>query len=215
MKIRTIIADDHSIVRNCIRTEIETIEWIQVTSEVSSPHELVAELWWAPCDLLIMDFNMSQGPTEDGLAMLDCILERYLDLPIIVLTMVTQADMLRAIYKRAVSGLVSKNDSLGAISAAVRAVSVGRRYISATVQSKLRSHLLGANGHIPPPSSLSEPELRVLRLFVSGRSFGEIAALLGSSMGKVAQLKIEAMRKLDIRSDLDLYGYAMRQGFSV
>nr|WP_199043654.1 response regulator transcription factor [Dyella sp. ASV24] len=216
MKIRTVIADDHSLVRSCIRKEIETMEWIQVTLEVSSPHQLVAELRRTPCELLIMDFNMPGGPTEDGLPLLDCVLAHHLALSIIVVTMVTQSDALRAIHERNVSGIVSKTDSLGAISIAVRTAAAGARYISPTVQSIINSpSSRTGNGHTAPPLPLNESELRVLRLFVSGRSFGEIAALLGSSMTNVARLKMDAMRKLGIRRDLDLYGYALGQGFSI
>jgi two-component system, NarL family, captular synthesis response regulator RcsB len=215
MTIRTIIADDHSIVRLCINKEVGKVADLLLVAEVSSPHQLVAELARTPCDLLILDLNMPYGPTEDGLPMLDCVLQHYPGLFVIVLTMVTHPDMLRAVGSRHVVGLISKCDFLGTVSTAVQKILSGERYVSAGIRAAISAPHSHWNGRSTRQSALSEIELRVIRLFVAGRSFGEIAALLGIDMLAASRHKMRVMEKLGLRGDLELYTYALQNGFAI
>ncbi|AIF48253.1 response regulator transcription factor [Dyella japonica] len=209
MPIRAFLADDHPIVRSSVRMEISRIADVQVVGEASTADELVAFIRTEPCDLLVTDFSMPGDVDEDGLAMLDTIRRLRPDLPIVVLTMLTNLALLRAIHDRGVSCLVIKSDGMSELASALRAVVAGDSYVSANAR-----HLFHAASRrdAAPGVALTDREAEVLRLFASGRSVSEIAAQRGRSVKTISHQKISAMNKLGLRNDPELYTYAHEHG---
>lgn len=211
MPISVFLADDHPIVRSSIRNEVEKMSDFSIVGEASSADELIAFIESGSCDLLITDFNMPGAHTEDGLSMLDAIAALKPQLSILVLTMLTNSGLLRAIHDRGVAGLVSKSDHMSEMACALQTIAAGQDYVSANV----RRVLCSPKGHAmkTPLSVLTEREAEVLRLFVSGRTISEIAAQRGRSVKTVSHQKISAMGKLGLRNDPELYAYAHQHGF--
>jgi two-component system, NarL family, captular synthesis response regulator RcsB len=210
MRIRAYIADDHPIVRASVRMEISRLPEIHVVGEAATADELTAFIRTEPCDLLITDFNMPGDADEDGLAMLDAVRQHRPDLPVVVLTMLTNSALLRAIHARGVAALVLKSDGMAELASALRAVVAGDRYLSANArqscQVSARRDATGAG------TTLTDREAEVLRLFASGRTVSEIAAQRGRSVKTISHQKISAMNKLGLRNDPELYTYAHEHG---
>jgi len=211
MPISVFLADDHPIVRSSVRTEIERMSGFSVVGEASTSDELITFMEHGSCDLLITDFNMPGVHNEDGLSMLDTIVHLKPELSILVLTMLTNSGLLRAIHERGVAGLVSKSDHMAEMTSALQTIASGQDYVSANV----RRVLCSPKGNVmkSPLSMLTEREAEVLRLFVSGRTISEIAAQRGRSVKTVSHQKISAMGKLGLRNDPELYAYAHQNGF--
>jgi len=211
MTISVFLADDHPIVRSSIRIKVERMGHFAVVGEASTADEVIAFMETDSCDLLITDFNMPGLHNEDGLSMLDAIAQLKPGLSILVLTMLTNSGLLRAIHDRGVAGLVSKSDNMAEMTSALQTIAAGQDYVSANV----RRVLCSPKGHAmkTPLSMLTEREAEVLRLFVSGRTISEIAAQRGRSVKTVSHQKISAMGKLGLRNDPELYAYAHQNGF--
>ncbi|WP_423357677.1 response regulator [Dyella halodurans] len=181
-----------------------------VIVDVGSPDELVHALEQQSCDLVITDFSMPGGQVADGLNMLGLIERRWPGLPIIVLTMVSNAGVLSSILAAGVRGLLNKSDALTELTLAVQAVSHDRYYVSTSIERALDAARAGGAATAQP--SLSKRETEVLRLFASGITVSEIATQLNRSVKTISRQKMDAMGKLGLRSDLDIYTYAREHG---
>ncbi|WP_114240064.1 response regulator transcription factor [Dyella sp. C9] len=210
MTLRIILADDHPIVRSGVRALLENHADASVVAEVGSPMELIGAIEQLSCDLVITDFSMPTGLLADGLQMLGMIRRRWPELPVIVLTMVGNAGVLGAIRATGVRGLLSKSDALNELTLAVQAVTHEREYLSSAVRKALEhTQNTGLAGN---PPTLSKRETEVLRLFASGLTVSEIAAQLNRSVKTISRQKMDAMAKLGLRTDLDVYAYAREHG---
>ncbi|WP_445143918.1 response regulator [Dyella sp. Tek66A03] len=208
--LRIILADDHPIVRSGVRMLLEGSSNVAVIVDVGSPDELLGALDQRPCDLVITDFSMPGGQLADGLNMLGLIQRRWPDLPIIVLTMVSNAGVLSSILATGVRGLLNKSDALTELMLAVQAVSHDRYYVSTSIERALDATRPGGASAAHP--TLSKRETEVLRLFASGITVSEIAIQLNRSVKTISRQKMDAMSKLGLRSDLDIYNYAREHG---
>ncbi|MDR3445997.1 response regulator transcription factor [Dyella sp.] len=210
MGLRIILADDHPIFRSGVRALLENSSNAHVVAEVGSPAELIDAVEKQPCDLLISDFSMPGGQSADGLQMLGMIRRRRPDLPIVVLTMVNNGGVLKAILAAGVRGLISKTDALSELTLAVQAVSHGRPFLSSSISQLIDEG--GPGGHADDHPALSKRETEVLRLFASGFTVTEIAGQLNRSVKTISRQKMDAMNKLGLKNDLDVYAYAREHG---
>ncbi|WP_109126548.1 response regulator transcription factor [Dyella sp. C11] len=211
MVISVIIADDHPIVRSSVRMEVERVPQVKVVGEASNTDELMATLKDTPCDLVITDFSMPGGTVEDGLFLIDAIVHSKPRLPVLILTMLSNPGLIRAMQDRGARALISKADSIGELQNAVRAVTAGEEYLSPTMGRLLfNNNKSQGAGRL---ASLSDREVEVLRLFVSGMTISEIAVKRERSVKTISHQKMSAMNKLGLKNDPELYAYAHENGF--
>lgn len=210
MTLRIILADDHPIFRSGVRALLESSTASKVIADVGSPVDLLNAIDKHPADLLITDFSMPGGQVADGLQMLGLIRRRQPKLSFIVLTMVNNGGVLKAIQKAGARGLVSKTDALSELTLAVQAVSHGRTFLSSGISRVLDDGGAGSDGDNHP--ALSKREAEVLRLYASGFTVTEIAGQLNRSVKTVSRQKMDAMNKLGLKNDLDVYAYAREHG---
>lgn len=210
MALRIILADDHPIVRSGVRALLERSTNASIVAEVDSPDTLVKALEQHPCDLLLTDFNMPGGQITDGLNLLGLLQRRWPDLPIVVLTMVSNLGVLRSILSSGVRGLLNKSDALNELPLAVNAAAHGRTYVSTGLKAVLESTSTSDTGETE--AALSKRETEVLRLFASGLTVSQIATQLNRSVKTISRQKMDAMTKLGLKSDLDIYAYARENG---
>ena len=144
MPIRIIIADDHSIVRSGIRELLESSGEYGPFVEVGSADALVEALEHGSFDLVLTDFKMPGGQITDGLNLLELVRQRWPLTPLVVLTMVSNIGLLRAVLDTGVRGLLNKADALDELGQAVRAVIQGQTYISTDLRSMINAAQAGA-----------------------------------------------------------------------
>lgn len=212
MSLRIALSDDHPVVRAGVRALLETAsglneDW-KVVAEAANADELLSLLAETPLDLLITDFSMPGSRAGDGLTLIGLIRRRYPNLPVIVLTMISNVPVLRAIADAGVRGLLDKAAAATELPNVVRSVMQGREYYG----EALRSALEGSSGEREEHQALSPRETEVLRLFVAGNSVSEIAAKLHRSKQTISRQKTDAMNKLSLKNDLEIYDYARSMG---
>jgi two-component system capsular synthesis response regulator RcsB len=193
-----------------VRLLIEGATNASVVAEAGSPDELFRAINRGACDLVLTDFNMPGGQTADGLNMLAQLNRHWPELPVIVLTMMSNVGVLRSILATGVRGLMNKSDALNELTLAIQAVSHGRDYVSAEIKVALEASRVGDSSS--EQNELSARETEVLRLFVSGLGVSQIAAQLNRSVKTISRQKMDAMSKLGLKSDLEIYGYAREHG---
>lgn len=210
--INVVIADDHPIVRYGLRRMLEGREMIHIAGEAADSSELIQLLAKTPCDILITDFSMPGGNFKDGLFLIGYVRRYFPQIKVIVVTMLENLAILRGVLKLGVHCVLSKLDEQSAIADIVCVVADGSRYIPSGLAGKL--HDAVADNASQETSKLSGREVEVVRLFVSGLTISEIAFKLSRSVKTVSSQKTNAMRKLGLDRDVELYHYATRTGIA-
>jgi two-component system capsular synthesis response regulator RcsB len=213
MNLRIALSDDHPVVRAGVRALLESASafnenW-RVVAEAANADELLTLLASTPVDLLITDFSMPGSRAGDGLSLLGQIKRRHPQLPVIVLTMIGNVPVLRSIADAGVKGLLDKAAAGTELPQAVRAVMQGRHYYGEALRQMLDSVRSGGERD---EAALSPREAEVLRLFAAGSSVSEIAAQLHRSKQTISRQKTDAMTKLGLKNDLEIYDYARSKG---
>jgi len=209
--LRIALSDDHPVVRAGVRALLESAatpgETWTVAAEASGADELLDLLAATPLDLLITDFSMPGSRVGDGLSLHGQIRRRRPQLPVIVLTMIGNAPVLRSIVDAGVAGLLDKAAAVAELGEAVRTVMQGDRYFGLALRGLLQSGAGVSRG-----GGLSPREAEVLRLFAAGLGVSQIAAHLHRSKQTISRQKTDAMGKLGLKSDREIYDYARNEG---
>lgn len=208
------------MVRIGLRTILQhSGEGYEVVGEAAGGMELLKVLADTPCDLVLVDFLMPEDGAAhplDGIALLHELRRRYPALPIVVLTMMSNAAIFRTMYREGANAVVEKAAMVDELLVALRTVRAGRTYVS----ERVTQHLAGDRPvqrpveRGAPKPVLSRREVDVIRMFAQGRSITEIAALTHKSVKTVSRQKRSAMLKLGLSSDSQLFEYARTHGLS-
>lgn len=205
---RVVLADDHPVVLKGINLALTKDGFADVVGEAQSPDELLAVLAAQPCDALITDFSMPE-PGRDGLALLAEVRRLYPSLPVMVITTLANPALYREILEIGVRGLIGKSGDAREIPEALQRIVSNHVYLGASVREMIMT---------PPGepvgkgtlADLSPRELEILRLFAAGNSVTDIARATGRGLSTVSQQKTNAMRKLRLETDAEIFEYIDR-----
>lgn len=208
--IRVVIADDHPIVRQGLRTFLELSEGITVVGEAADGAEavdLVASL--AP-DVLLLDLRM---PGMDGHAALRALAERGLTVRVLVLTSVSDRADVAPAMRAGAAGFLYKDVDPSALVQAIRAVAEGQVLLA---PEAVRAMLDDPGGTVAQsvPTPLTERELQVLKLIATGRSNREIARELSVAEKTVKTHVSNVFMKLGVQDRTQAALYAVRHGLA-
>ena len=193
----------------------------RIVGEASEGKALLELLATQECDLLITDFSMPGGEdSEDGLLLLRRLRRRYPNLPIIVLTMIHNPALVRGMLAAGANGVVGKTAMTKELLQAMQTVTNGRAYLGEGMQGALGQDATvdGDSEHVTMVSALanvamlSPREAEVVRMYANGLTVTQIAERLRRSVKTVSQQKSDAMRKLGLTSNTQLYEFARGSG---
>ena len=205
--IRIIIADDHAIVRGGLKQIIATTADIIVVSEATQGSEVIEQWQKTHCELLLLDMTM---PGVNGVELIGHLDEEKPDLPILILSMHNEGQIIARALKAGAAGYVTKDSEPEILLSAIRKVAAGGRFIDPALVETMVFNA-GVNGALPH-DSLSERELQVLKMIASGGPLGNIADQLHVSPKTVSTHKMRLMQKLGIDNNADLIRYASKHG---
>lgn len=206
--MRVVIADDHPVVLMGIRIALHGQgPRFEIVGEAANGEALVALLSSVQCDLLITDFAMSDASVgDDGLMLLETLRGSYPELPIIVLSMLNNPALVQGMLAVGVRGVMDKMSLTNELMLAISSVTAGRVYLSEQTRKRLVEY--SANG----AKTLSAREAEVVRMFAIGLTVTEIARRTNRTVRTISQQKRDAMRKLGLDGDKQLYEYARATG---
>lgn len=210
--IRVVVADGHPICVKGVQIEISQVDRTRVVACAFNSTELFDVLDTQDCDVLVSDYVMSGADFGDGLSMFAQIQARYPYLKLVVMTSIDNRVVLEALENLGVRAIVSKGDMPEHLRRALYAAWCDEPYRSPRIQAALESDPVGTSLEHEAP--LTQCEVEVLRLFLSGLSLAEIAEKFSRSKQAVSAKKRAAMRKLHVHNDIDLVRYGIRSGLA-
>lgn len=205
-KIRLWIADDHAVVRNGLCKIANATPDLRVIGESQDGTETLKAIQRKDIDVLLLDLSMPAG----GIDLIPLLLNERPGLRILVLSMHTEPQIAARTIKVGASGYITKDAEVILLISAVREVAGGGHFMEPRLADALLFEHVGSNK--PLLSSLTSREREILERFASAESLTCIAASLGCSAKTVSVHKSRLMRKLNIKSNAELFQYAMRHG---
>lgn len=202
--IRILVADDHALIRSGLRQIISTSDDMEVAAEAGSGTEVLELAKTGRFDILLLDINMS-GPC--GAALIKQLCVEHPALPILVLSMHNEGQIVRRKLAAGASGYISKSSDLRMLPEAIRKVAGGGRFIDPAL---VEVTVFASATSEPSPDILTQRELLVLRLIAAGQPIGAIAQELHLSPKTVSTHKMRLMKKLRIRNNVELVLFAYR-----
>jgi len=208
--LRILVVDDHDLVRQGLRSMLDTQPGWAVCGEAGTGHEGVTLAQQLRPDIVVMDIHM---PGMDGLQATREVLAINPQIEVLILTLDETEEVMRAATAAGARGIVMKSDAARELVSAVAALARHEPFYAPKA-----SHIMIQSMAHPPaalPSEHSGPTKRerdVVILVAEGRSNKEIGAALNISAKTVESHRRNVMHKLGLKSTAELVRYAVRDG---
>ncbi len=202
--MRILIADDHAVVRRGLKEILASEHDMEVVGEAKNGDEaleLVRKVDW---DVAVLDFSM---PGRSGVELIKEIKRRYPGRPVLVLSMLPEEAHAAQVFKAGGSGYINKESAGEELTAAIRKVANGGKYVSANFAEKLATDL-APDAEKPLHESLSDREYRVMWLLASGKQINQIAAEMFLT---ISTYRARILKKLKLTDNAALVRYAVKQ----
>ena len=206
MPIRVVLADDHALVRQALRTFLER-EGFEVVAEASDGQEVMRVVPKLQPDIAIVDISM---PLLNGLAATHELKRSSPRTKVVVVTQHDEDQYVVESIRAGVRGYVLKTQVATDLVEALRQVDRGGVYLSPGISRAIVQAYLSKSDF--PPDPLTSRERQVLQHISEGKSTKELAALMGISTKTAESHRARLMQKLDIHETASLVRYAIRRG---
>lgn len=213
MTVRVLLADDHKIVRDGLRTLLEKHNDISVLEEAEDGREALQLAKKLVPDVVVMDIAM---PDLNGIEATRQILSENPGIRIVALSMHSDKRFVSEMLKAGASAYLLKDCAFEELITAIQTIMKGKIYLSPTIAGVVLEDYIRSDRKSEPSvfSQLSDREREVLQLLAEGKSTKEVAAHLKVSIKTVETHRTNIMTKLDIHSVAELTKYAIREGLT-
>lgn len=209
-KIRLILADDHKIIRDGIRSLLQNESRYEIIGEAENGDEAVALVEKLKPHLVIMDINM---PVLDGIDATRIITEKYTDTSVLVLTMTSEQEHIKKMIEAGAGGYILKNSGREELISAIDTIVKGRNYFSDEVKNAIMQNMVqkqARNDKIAgEPIPLTRREKDVLNLILKEFTNYEIAEKLFISVRTVDAHRRNLLEKTGARNTAGLVKFAI------
>ena len=205
MKIRLLIGDDHAVVRKGIKQILAETRDIVVADEAGNGREVLEKVQKDDFDMVLLDISM---PGRDGLEVLKELKSLRPKLPVLMLSMYPEEQYAVRSLRSGASGYLTKDSAPDELISAIRKVSSGGKYVSASLAEKL-AHKLGADMENPLHEALSDREYQVMCMIASGKAVKEIGEELSLSVKTVSTYRSRILNKMRLKGNAELTRYAI------
>lgn len=211
-KITVLIVDDHTLVRDGIRSLLELVSDIEVVGEAENGREALDRVKELMPDVVLMDMAM---PIMNGLEATRRIHREFPDTKVLALTQYDDSEYVIPIIEAGARGFITKMAAFSELSQAIQAVYKGESYLSPSAAAVLvQDHQVrnvSGDAETDPYDRLTDREREVLKLVAEGKTTREIAGMLFVSPKTVESYKTSMMNKLNIRGKTELIKFAVRK----
>ncbi|MGH9835247.1 MAG: response regulator [Blastocatellia bacterium] len=207
-KTRVLLADDHTIVAEGLRSLLEgEFEFVGTVGDGRALLEAARKL---DPDVIVADISM---PLLNGLDAVRQLKRGGSTAKIVFLTMHSEAQLAAEAFRAGASGYLLKSSAGEELVTAIHEVVKGRAYVTPLITKDVLSFLMDA-AHQPdqPAIKLTPRQREVLQLIAEGRTMKEIASILNISVRTVESHKYEMMQALGVQTNAELVQYAIKIG---
>jgi DNA-binding NarL/FixJ family response regulator len=197
--IRLIIADDHALFRQGLRSLLLLQADIEVVAEVARANEIKAALAATPCDILLLDLQMERW-------LMDEIPQLSRLAAVIVITASEASENGVRALRLGARAIVQKRFAIETLMTAIRTVAEGLVWMPAAVQTEFAAH------DNQTAKELTAREAEIVRYVASGFRNAEVAERLSITESTVKTHLNNIFQKLGLRDRLELTHYAIRIG---
>ncbi|MPY87326.1 MAG: response regulator [Luteitalea sp.] len=209
-RIRVLVADDHTIVRQGLISLLQAEQEIEVVGQAADGAEAVAQAAALTPDIVVLDITM---PRLSGLDAARRIREAQPTCRILVLTMHDDEEYVLKMTRVGAAGYIVKDGAAAELIEAIRSLAAGRTYFAGRVSHAATGTSRGNDtANHDPLGSLTNREREVFRLVAEAKTNPQIAKLLGLSPKTVDNHRTRLMEKLGIHSTAELVRFAARHG---
>lgn len=208
--IKVLVADDHPVVREGLKSILATAPDILLGGEARNGQEVLDALASEEWDALVLDLSM---PGKDGFSVLKDVRRDYPRLPVLVLSVHPEDQLGVRVIKAGAAGYLAKESAPKELLNAVRRVCSGRKYVSGYLAEKL-AETISLDPQTEPHSLLSDREFQVLRSIAAGKSLEDIAADLTISIKTARTYRERVLQKMKMKNDVELARYALSRKLS-
>ena len=209
-----LLADDHSILREGLRSLLSSTPDLEIIGEAEDGKDTIEKARQLQPQLVLMDLSM---PVINGTDAIRVIKQRSPEIKIIVLTVHKSEEYVRATLDAGADGYVLKDDTSNDLLTSIKNVQKGKIYLSPGICDKV------INGYLNHPDKVSSVrswdqltlrEREVLKLIAEGSKNREIADCLSVSIKTVEKHRSNLMKKLDLHGVSKLTTYAIENGLT-
>ncbi len=213
--MKVVLADDHTIVRQGLRSLLESRAAVKVVGEASDGREALVLTEKLSPDLVIMDIAM---PGMNGLEALQQLQVSFPDVKVIILSMHVEENYVSRALRCGAAGIVYKGSAFDDLELAMKALKNGEIFLSPAVSQSLVNGFLHNNQEKYADKEiidlLSSREREIMQLFAEGKNRNQVAAVLSISVKTVDRHKANLKEKLSIRTDDEIRALAKKIGLT-
>ena len=210
--IRIVLADDHALFRQGLRSLLEAEPDFRVVGEAGDGREALRHVLEAKPDIVLMDIQM---PGLDWVQATQEILREWPQAKVIMLTMYRQDAYVFEAVKAGARGYMLKDADAKDLLEAIRRVNNGEVLLDAELDEQIIQDFKAKRESVPKPhAELSEREVQILKLVAQGYTNLEIAGELSLSEKTVRNRLSEIFQKLHLNNRTQAALYALREGLA-
>ena len=212
-KIKVILADDHTIIREGLAAILQKHPDIEVVAEAGDGRTTVRLAKKLLPDVVVMDIIM---PDLNGIEATRQIIPESPHIKVIALSVHSNKQFVVEMFRAGASGYLLKDCVSEELAYAIRSVAAGQNYISPQIAKLIIKNYMNNLESIGVSafSVLTHREREVLQLLSEGKSTKQIASILAVSIKTVETHRQQIMNKLNIRSIAELTKYAIKEGLT-
>ncbi len=202
---RILIADDHQLLADACKNLLEP-EFLVVGTVADGRYVADAVTELKP-DILLLDIYM---PRLNGLDAGEQVKKKHPEIKLVFLTMTLAADVAAEAFRRGAAGYVLKQSAGTELLVAIRKVNRGESYLSPLVAKETVTFLLNQKVPQKEQKKITRRQSEILQLLAEGKSMKQVASEIDVKPGTVAFHKYRMMETLNITTNAELLGYALK-----
>lgn len=206
--INILIADDHEIVVEGLRSLLENEKNIAIIGEANNGEEVLPILQDNTINVAVLDISM---PKMDGLDLTKFIKSNHPDVKILILTMHNEIGFIRRIIEAGADGYILKNKGKEELVRAIHTLYEGNEYLGEEVTKTLFSSI--RNSNVYGEIKFTKREKEVLKLIANGNTTKEIAEILPIAPTTIETYRRNLIEKTGVKNSKALVKFAIENGY--
>ena len=203
--LRILIADDHPVFRRGLKELIQESPDMVVADEAANGREALVKARKGDFDVVLLDITM---PFQNGVDVLSQLKREIPSLTVLMLSMHPEQQYAVRALRAGAAGYLTKESAPKELVTAIRKVSEGGKYVSASLAEHLAAIVQGDDEALPH-ETLSRREYQVMCLIASGKTVSEVAKELSLSAKTVSTYRVRVLKKMKMENSAELIRYAI------